>query len=358
MFDITKMTDRQQPGKAEVIAGQGCSKSGELHGRDVRQADSHACCGEPVKVKPVDSQELSGGTKDHCLQDRKTSRISECWQEIQSTADISSGLTIKRKSVEPQPRPLSNGSDADLAPRKRTKIESPTSGENTTVGTECDEPSDKSEDVLAKKITERLEALKMKYQKQFDFIIENSNTRIFKLNDCTKRFTVKTIGEIGNFLNEYKPDQWQFLDNQKDDEYRYKHDFYASNVVAHQYKYLFKDNQRKKTLPKTIINVGIINPKTIQVIHEYAGRHNSEEFKREFLTTTDNGKRTVRVANDFGLIIEGLKVNYEQFEEHAKSFSEFELPKVKVGYDKFNVIFRVSPDPKVYGNPQALDVSN
>ena len=58
MFDITKITNRQQPGKAEVIAEPGCPKSGELHGRDVRQANSHAYCGEPVKIKPVGSLEV------------------------------------------------------------------------------------------------------------------------------------------------------------------------------------------------------------------------------------------------------------------------------------------------------------
>ncbi len=335
MFDITKITNRQQPGKAEVIAGPDCSKSGELHGRDVRQANSHACSGEPVKIKPVDSQELSGSTKDHCLQDRKISEISEFRQETQDSVDISSGLTIKRKSVEPQPRPLSNGSDTDLSPRKRTKIESPTSDENRTAGTERDEPTGKSEDVLARKITERLKALKMKYQNQFDFITNNSFSSFFQCKDSTEPLAVKTNGTIGHFYNEYKPDQWRFLNNQKEDEYRYKHHFYASNVVAHQYEYLCKVKQRKKTLPKTIINMGVVNPKSAQVIDKYAGRHNSEEFKNEFLTT-DNGKRTARVANDFGLIIEDLKVDY----------------------DRYNVTFRVSPDPKVYGNPQALDVSN
>ena len=359
MFDITKITNRQQPGEAEVIAEPGCPKSGELHGRDVRQAKSHACCGEPVKIKSVGSQELSGGTKAHCLQDRKTSRISEFWQEDQGSVDISSGLTIKRKRVEPQLRPLSNGSDADSAPRKRTKIEPSTSGENRTVGTECDEPSDKSEDVLAKKITERLKALKVKYRDQFEFIKNNSTTRIFNLKDSTKSYTVKTRGnKMGHFRNEYKPDQWRFLDNQKGYEYLHTHDFYASNVVAHQYEFLSELNQEKNTLPKTIINMGIINQKSIQVIHEYAGRHDSEEFKHIFLATTDNGKRTARVANDFDLIIEGLKVNYEQFEEHAKSFSESELPEVKAGYDKFNVTFRVSPNPEVYGTRQDLDVSS
>ena len=163
---------------------------------------------------------------------------------------------------------------------------------------------------------------------------------------------------MGHFRNEYKPDQWRFLDNQKGYEYLHTHDFYASNVVAHQYEFLSELNQEKKTLPKTIINMGIINQKSIQVIHEYAGRHDSEEFKHVFLATTDNGKRTARVANDFDLIIEGLKVNYEQFEEHAKSFSESELPAVKAGYDKFNVTFRVSPNPEVYGTRQALDVSS
>ena len=243
--------------------------------------------------------------------------------------------------------------------KKQTKIESSIWGEDRTVGTECDEPSDKSGDVLARKITDRLEVLKLKYQAQFEFITNNSTTKISNFNNSTESFSVKTKGDkIGHFRNEYKPDQWRFLDNQKAYEYRYKHDFYASNIVAHQYEYLSKVNQRKKTLPETILNMEIINPKSIQVIHEYAGRHDSEEFKHDFLTTTDNGKRTVRVANDFDLIIQGLKVNYEQFEEHAKLFSESELPKVKAEYDKFNVTFCVSPDPKVYGNPQALDVSN
>ena len=330
MFSITRIKDsRQQP--TELVRHQ----SGELDGRDVRRANSHACREELIKIKSVESQELPGSTKNYCLQDRKISRITKFGQEAQGTVGIGSGLTIKRKSVEPQPRPLSNGSDTDLSPRKRTKIESPTSDENRTAGTERDEPTGKSEDVLARKITERLEALKMKYQNQFDFIINNSFSSIFQCKDSTEPLAVKTNGIIGRFYNEYKPDQWRFLNNQKEDEYRYKHHFYASNVVAHQYEYLSEVNQTKKTLPKTIINMGVVNPKSTQVIYKYAGRHNSEEFKNEFLTT-DNGKRTARVANDFGLIIEDLKVDY----------------------DRCNVTFRVSPDPKVYGNPQALDVSN
>ena len=358
MLSIIKTTDPQQFHEAETIAGLGYHQSGKLEGRDVRRANSHACCGEPVEIKSGDSQELSGNTKGYCLQDRKISRITKVGQETQGTVGIDSVLIPRSKRVESIIRPLSNDSDADSAPRKRTKIEPSTSGENRTVGTECDELTDKSEDVLAEKITERLKALKVRYQKQFDFIKKNSTSCIFKSLDSTVRLSVKTGGTIGIFCNEYKPDQWRFLYNQKGQKHRRKHDFYASNIVAHQYKHLFEANQRKKTLPKTIINVAIINLKTIQVIHEYAGRHNSEEFKHVFLTTTDNGKRTAWVANDFGLIVEDLKVNYEQFEEHAKSFSESELPKVKAEYYKFNVTFRVSPDPKVYGNPQALDVSN
>ena len=358
MFSITKTTDRQRSHEAGMIAGPSYPKSGKLHGRDVRRANSHACCGEPVKVKSGDSQELSGSTKDYCLQDREISQITKFGQETQGTVGIDSVLTTRSRRVESLTRPLSNDSDADSAPRKRTQTEPSTSGENRTVGTECDELTDKSEDDLAKKITERLKALKLRYQKQFDFITKNSTSCIYKCGDSTERLSVKTGGTIGIFCNEYKPDQWRFLYNKKGKKHRCKHDFYASNIVAHQYEYLTESNQGKKTLPKTIINVGIINPKSIQVIHEYAGRHDSEEFKHDFLTTTDNGKRTARVANDFDLIIQGLKVNYEQFEEDAKSFSESELPKVKAEYYKFNVTFRVSPDPKVYGNPQALDVSN
>ena len=346
MFSITRIKDsRQQP--TELVRHQ----SGELDGRDVRRANSHACRGELVKIRSVDSQELPVSTKDHCLQDRKISEISECWQEAQGTVGFGSVLTTRSKRVESLIRPLSNDSDADSAPRKRTKIEPSTSGENRTVRTECDELTDKSEDVLAEKITERLKALKMRYKKQFDFITENSHSFIFDYNRSNEPLTVKTVGTIGIFCNEYKPDQWCFLDNQKGEKHLHKHDFYASNIVAYQYERLYEFNQRKMTLPETIINMGIINQKSIQVIHEYAGRHDSEEFKHDFLTTTDNGKRTARVANDFDLIIQGLKVNYEQFEEDAKSFSESELPKIKAKYHKFNVTFLVSPDPKVYGNP-------
>ena len=353
MFSTTKeIVCQRQPNKYETIPEPDYHQSGELDCRDVRRVNNYGCRGELVQIKPVDSQELPGSTKASCLQDRKIFEITKFGQEAQSTVGIGSVLTNRSKRVESLIRPLSKDSDADSAPRKRIKIEPSTSGENRTVETSCDELTDKSEDVLAGKITKRLEALKMRYQRQFDFVINNFTTSILDCDDSTESFTVKTKGEkIGHFCNEYKSDQWRFLDNNKYGSCRGKHDFYASNIVAHQYEYLSEVKQTKKTLPKTIINVGIMNRKTNQVIHKYTGRHNSEEFKREFLTTTDNGKRTVRVANDFGLIIEGLKVNYEQFEEYAKSFSESELPKAKVGYDKFNVTLRVRPDPEVYGNP-------
>ena len=359
MFSTTKeIVFLRQPNKYETIPEPDYHQSGELDGRDVRRVNNYGCRGELVKIKPVDSQEILGSTKASCLQDRKIFEITKFGQEAQDTVGIGSVLINRSKRVESLIRPLSNGPDVDSAPRKRIKIESSPSNKNRIVGTSCDELTDKSEDVLAGKITKRLEALKMRYQRQFDFVIDNFTTCILDCDDSTESFTVKTKGEkIGHFCNEYKSDQWRFLDNNKYGSCRGKHDFYASNIVAHQYEYLSEVNQTKKTLPKTIINVGIMNRKTNQVIHKYAGRHNSEEFKREFLTTTDNGKRTVRVANDFGLIIEGLKVNYEQFEEYAKSFSESELPKAKVGYDKFNVTLRVRPDPEVYGNPQTLGVS-
>ena len=346
MFSITRIKDsRQQP--TELVRHQ----SGELDGRDVRRANSHACREELIKIKSVENQELPGSTKNYCLQDRKISRITKFGQEAQGTVCIGSGLTIKRKSVEPQPRPLSNGPDVDSVPRKQIKIEPSPLSENRTVGTSCDEPTDKSEDVLAGKITERLETLKVNYQNQFDFIIKNSASSILDCDDSTEPFTVKTTGKIGIFCNEYKSDQWRFLDNDKHYNYLCRHDFYASNIVAHQYDYLSKVKQTKKTLPKTIINVRITNEKATEVIHKYAGRHDSDEFKREFLTTTDNGKRTVRVANDFGLIIKGLKVNYEQFEDYAKLFKESVLPKLKNEYYQLEVTFHVSPDPEVYGNP-------
>ena len=352
MFSTTKeMVFLRQPNNYETIPEPDYHQSGELDYRDVRRVNNYGRRGELVKIKPVHSQELPGSTKASCLQDRKISGIAKFGQEAQGTVGIGSGLTIKRKSVEPQPRPLSNGPDVDSAPRKQIKIESSPSSENRTVGTSYDEPTDKSEDVLAGKITERLETLKVNYQKQFDFIIKNSTSEILDCDDSTEPFTVKTTGKIGIFCNEYKSDQWRFLDNNKHDNYLCRHDFYASNIVAHQYEYLSKVNQTKKTLPKTIINVRITNEKAIEVIHKYASRHDSEEFKREFLTTTDNGKRTVRVANDFGLIIKGLKVNYEQFEDYAKLFKESVLPKLKNEYYQLEVTFHVSPDPEVYGNP-------
>ena len=66
MFSITRIKDsRQQP--TELVRHQ----SGELDGRDVRRANSHACRGELVKIKSVSSQELPVSTKDHCLQDTR-----------------------------------------------------------------------------------------------------------------------------------------------------------------------------------------------------------------------------------------------------------------------------------------------
>ncbi|WP_257264398.1 hypothetical protein, partial [Endozoicomonas sp. ONNA2] len=190
-------------------------------------------------------------------------------------------------------------------------------GQEVQVTTESsDETAINPEDVMDRKISERLKALKVKYKEQYSFIKENSNISIEgdsdsdSDSDSEQPSMIKTAGRsMGEFVSEFKTDEWHFMAHNKESECRHK--FYASNVVAQQYEHISELNQTRLMLPKTITDHQINNEKSIEVIHNYAGRHDSEEFKHEFLTTTDNGRRTVWVADDFGLIIEGIEVNYD-----------------------------------------------
>ncbi|WP_422489088.1 hypothetical protein [Endozoicomonas sp. ALE010] len=209
------------------------------------------------------------------------------------------------------------------------------------------EPVVKPEDLLDGRIRERLQGIKVKYQEQFSFIMENFTIRNCCNTGSREPLCVESIGKkIGLFVNEYKTDEWLFFANHKEPEYR--HHFYASNIIVHQYEYLSEANQTKMMLPKTIIEKQISGEKSIEVIHKYAGSHDSEPFKYEYLTTTDNGRFIARVADDFGLIIEGMKVNYDHFEQKTKHLCEISKEEFKWVFPLFNVTYRVSPNLEVY----------
>ncbi|WP_257266128.1 hypothetical protein, partial [Endozoicomonas sp. ONNA2] len=200
---------------------------------------------------------------------------------------------------------------SDIASRTLTKAgnisEVAEFGQKAPVTVESSgKPAVRPEDVLDRQIRERLQALKDKYKEQFFLIKDKSTTSNYCKPGSWEPLIVETAGELGQFVNEYKTDEWHFLFNVKDPQWQQHFD--QSTMVAFQYEYLSEAKQSKMMLPKTIfVEQEVLDKKNLEVIHKYASRHDSEQFKDEYLTTTVNGKHIARVADDFGLIIEGIE---------------------------------------------------
>ncbi|WP_257294414.1 hypothetical protein, partial [Endozoicomonas sp. YOMI1] len=188
-------------------------------------------------------------------------------------------------------------------------------------------------------IRNQLSTLKAQYATEFDKLVKLTRSHIRSFS-----YDAETSGPNYLFVNNFTQRKWTFKDNRKTGAAVKTKDFYMSNVIAHQFKLSFDTLEWLLELPEIIERDSITNKKTIETLIEHKDNYLSDDFRTAFLETTDNGKSTVRVARDLGLIIKSITVTYngQPVNRIADTID------IKQADQKFCVHVHVSPDPVVY----------
>ena len=201
-----------------------------------------------------------------------------------------------------------------------------------------------------KQIRHRLVQLKSRYARQFKNM--HALTTTFQWFTCM-RTEGKSPEETSplktwqyDFRNEFTKDRWRFIQNLKTGHID-KKALYMSNVIAYQFERAFDMNGWLLALPQTIVQFRIANEQTNDVLLAHQTDYQSQAFKDAFLQTTVNGKSTVRVAEDLGMIIDRLTVIYndqpvDSLPHSVKNRTPY--------YSPFSVLFHVRPNPDIYGH--------
>ena len=200
-----------------------------------------------------------------------------------------------------------------------------------------------------RQIRNRLSVLKVEYANKFAAMNKLTRTTI----DGSGEIWTRGDGMLEDgtrwdcdFDNEFTRTHWKFNHNWKRGKAA-KDFFYMSNVIVHQFEQISLDDGRLLELPTIIERCGISNRQTIKCLIEPKDRFNSDAFLQAFLETTVNGKSTVRVAQDLGLTIDGLKVFYKSTPAEMVDGGIPNPP----GSGNLSVQVHVKPDPAVYSAP-------
>jgi len=197
-------------------------------------------------------------------------------------------------------------------------------------------------------IRQRLVQLKSRYVEQFKNI--HALTTTYQWFSCMrtegKSPENASVGKAWRyqFRNEFTKDCWRFILNLKAG-HMDKKAIYMSNVIAHQFERAFEANGWLLALPQTIVQFRIANKQTNDVLLAHRTNYQSPAFKDAFLQTTVNGKSTVRVAEDLGMIIDRLTVIHNG---HPVTSLPHPVAAFGLYYSPFSVRFHVRPDPHVY----------
>ncbi|BBO59635.1 hypothetical protein [Mycoavidus sp. B2-EB] len=125
----------------------------------------------------------------------------------------------------------------------------------------------------------------------------------------------KDGGELGYFVNKFKKDKWTFKENYKDK----TRDFYASDIARHQYTQVSKRHNFQGKMPKIIKRKNVINESTLDLINRMGSEH--PDFQSQFFKSTENGKSTQRIMDDFGLTATNVELKnpgYETINERGE----------------------------------------
>lgn len=103
---------------------------------------------------------------------------------------------------------------------------------------------------------------------------------------------------LGHYSNDYTADAWIFKVNERHPKVKY----YAADVVVEQYTLMATKHDFFGRLPKEITRQGIINQGALATIEKFrASGANAEEFFKDFIANTDNGRSSQRILNVFGM---------------------------------------------------------
>ncbi|MBO9496469.1 hypothetical protein J7438_20640 [Thalassotalea sp. G20_0] len=200
-----------------------------------------------------------------------------------------------------------------------------------------------------RQIRNRLAVLKSDYADKFAIINKQTRTVYSNLGKIMTRGSGVLEDGAGwecDFENKLTRTHWEFYRNYKTGKAA-KHVFYMSNLIVHQFEQTARYESWLLELPTIIERCGINNRQTIECLVEHKDRFDSDAFVQAFLGATVNGKSTVRVAQDLGLMICGLDVFYDT---RPVERIDWDIDPDEASGD-FSVQVHVSPDPKVYGAP-------
>ena len=213
-----------------------------------------------------------------------------------------------------------------------------------------------SDDEIAKNqsihIKKRLRSLKKKHRRNFKNIKKLTETTIDWIEPGLCKTSVKggsTLDDYFNYIfrNKYTKHAWHFIENKKIGHIKEpetgdrleKSAFYFSDIIAFQFKKISDTHRRPLVLPKCIYRESIENPETILLLRQNRENYTTLKFAKAFLKDTDNGKSTVRVAEDFGLDITGLTVQF-----YGTTVTSVELKKLPSFLQRvFSIIVHVIP---------------
>ncbi|MFK0572510.1 hypothetical protein [Endozoicomonas sp.] len=160
----------------------------------------------------------------------------------------------------------------------------------------------KTEDAEVKAI---LKQYKDDYAPQFKNINETLETQIILFEGnllCvskTKRSMRKDLG-FSTFTTIFTRDEWIFDEVKKSLKIDSR-DFFMSTVEAHQFEKFCTEQKLPMARPKRMTYANITNSVTDNLIKDKISSHDSKDFMKAYLTTTDNGKSTVRCADVLGM---------------------------------------------------------
>jgi RHS repeat-associated protein len=159
---------------------------------------------------------------------------------------------------------------------------------------------------------ERLENIVKAYPTD-KFNLIDANTKFYIISDGSKgKLIMKAHSHppfdiFTNIMN-FSTGELTFYSHRKNQDTNRRSGLNATEVTAYQYLGMTKIAGALNMLPKTILNKTITNESTNEAIKIYQADRNYPKFYRNFLTKSDNGRFSLRVANTFSLETTSIKL--------------------------------------------------
>ncbi|CAC9992775.1 hypothetical protein [uncultured Gammaproteobacteria bacterium] len=159
---------------------------------------------------------------------------------------------------------------------------------------------------------ERLEGIVRTYSSNKLDLLNDNTKFIIESKDSKGALTIKahslpsSTSEFENIMN-FSTGQLTFDSNFRDK--NCTSGLNATEVISYQYLGMTKIAGALNMLPKIFLREGIVNPSTNKVIEIYRADGNYPRFYRNFVSGSDNGRSSLRIANTFSLEIASIKLD-------------------------------------------------